>query len=270
METSITKNIPVLNAIVRALLAPFKHSRLLIKKLIIPVALLFGLIHITIELFLGNLTFMSMFFSYPLPVAILLSVTVYFSFFALLAMIAVNTHRTFLLEEPQKLKVVWFSARELRFAGWLLALGFIYNFIDNAATKISENIFSSGDAEKYSIYVITAVQWSILLIPVYFWSRLCLVYPATAIDKRPSLSDAWGWSKNQSFRIFIIVCLFPTLVAVGMVLLLVKGINPESDGMALLLSSLSKHAISAIVTGIVLVAFIIEVAAISLTLLRTK
>ena len=129
---------------------------------------------------------------------------------ALFVLFAVTCHRLVLLDPRSisaQLRPHW-SWRETRFFVWLVI---VY-------------ILVAGALLVASALMLNIVQWTIKPLPenqmgwpmyaaalpaLYIFARLCLVFPATAVDRRVTLRWAWRLSERNGWRLFLVVAVLP-------------------------------------------------------------
>jgi hypothetical protein len=142
----------------------------------------------------------------------------YALYVALFALFAITCHRLVLLDPPSVAPswVPRWSRRETRFFLWLLALGLISTSVILAsATVLSTLILNLRDLptgeprDTWFVWILTAANVPAL----YLFARLCLVFPATAVDRKVNLQWAWALSANNGWRLFLIVAVLPWIIA---------------------------------------------------------
>jgi len=122
------------------------------------------------------------------------------------ALFAVVCHRTVILGAgslPSSVGIFW-SERETRFVGWTIALtilgwfsAFLFGFL---ALIVPRSAF--GMSTPWLPFLTLGLLFG------YFYARLSLVFPATAVDHTTSLSIAWNTSSGHGARMvsaFVIV-----------------------------------------------------------------
>jgi len=130
-------------------------------------------------------------------------------FWFTIVMVVVGCHRTFLTnrENIHQIKSFRWQAREWKFVGWGLIVGFfiailywIWGFI----------IFSLGMIQIGSPLT-TAIIFQVLILPItYLFSRWSLVFPATALeDPDASIADAWLLSDENGWRLTFLIIVVP-------------------------------------------------------------
>ena len=129
--------------------------------------------------------------------------TFLFSYLVLL-MVAISTHRILILGEQSIPKWGYFnfSKRERSFIGKGMVMGLIVMAIVIPVILLGSPLGKLG----FAIAVIIFFFVSTILI-----SRFSLVFPAIAVDKDITLSEAWNFTKRYKLLVFITVILFPLL-----------------------------------------------------------
>jgi hypothetical protein len=150
----------------------------------------------------------------------------YLLYGVLFTLFAVRCHRLVLLDsEPllTELKPQW-SRRESRFFAqmivvWLIfvAMWWVLLF---AVSTVAVNAWEGARGEPSGW-----IRWIIFLskIPaLYVFSRLCLIFPATAIDRKPDLKWSWQLTRGNGWRLVLVVAVLPWLIS-QLVNLLYRG-----------------------------------------------
>jgi hypothetical protein len=187
-----------------AFLVPWWNRRAFVRALAIPTT---ALVTLSLSWYFGQ--------EYvPAPAAWFLAAL----YCALFALFAITCHRLVLLD-PQSVAPSWvphWSRRETRFFLWLLALWLIStSVIWVLATLLSPLILnlrspSAGEPdEMWFVWIFTAASVPAL----YLCARLCLVFPATAVDRKVNLQWAWARSANNGWRLFLIVAVLPWIIS---------------------------------------------------------
>jgi hypothetical protein len=140
---------------------------------------------------------------------------------AVLTVLAVACHRLVLLgptASTLKPALRW-GARESKFFGRLLVLGVIYAVVHLAVVLLILNLgtlpslvrMMSGQVRSSSPDMgwLRPAEYFGLLISTYFVARLSLVLPATALDAKTGLRQAWRQSARNGWRLLVIVGAFP-------------------------------------------------------------
>ena len=101
--------------------------------------------------------------------------------------------------------------RELIFTGWLLVIYFTFFLVQTIPLTILLNLPSVKQVIDLGD-VIYFGSLAASLPAMYVLARLCLVFPATAIDKVPSLKWSWRATRRNGWRIAVVVGLYPWLL----------------------------------------------------------
>ena len=138
----------------------------------------------------------------------------YFAHIAVFTLFAVTCHRLVLLDRktfsPGWLPLwTWRESRFvfLLFAVWLVA-GFAAFFPVNLILNLS--VFS---------YIKPGGSWPYWLaqaamIPMmYVFARFCLVFPATAVDRKVKLPWSWKLTRKNGWRLFAVVSILPWVIS---------------------------------------------------------
>lgn len=140
----------------------------------------------------------------------LLNWVLYVAYGALFAVFAVTCHRLVLLDSAHiaSRMVPRWSWREIRFLLWMAAVSLIFVGMVIAVTTLLLNVW---------LPLITAPNsewpgWAILAAKVpafYVMARLCVVFPATAVDRKVNLKWAWNLTANNGWRLVLLVAVLP-------------------------------------------------------------
>ncbi len=137
-------------------------------------------------------------------------------------------HRFVLLPRERALPTMGFNftVREIRFSGYLLmmtmSLSIPLLFVSAAGQNVGAAAQNVGAATQN---VGAAVLFFLVLVIVLIlvWSRLCLVFPASAVGDPVRLADSWRITKGNGWRIFWLTILLGLpfvgmMMGVGMIL----------------------------------------------------
>lgn len=134
-------------------------------------------------------------------------------------MLAIYCHRSILIDHGGKcpnLRLI-FASREWRFFAWIIvvytgAFLFIFPGITLIGIGALAGFFSPEMDNVYlnSVWIKTLAEflfmYGVFLSPfLYILGRWSLVFPAIAIDHRPSLSWSWKQTKNNGWRMAVLV-----------------------------------------------------------------
>ncbi len=124
---------------------------------------------------------------------------------------ATSCHRILLAGDrslPNQYGIYW-TSRETRFAGWSIAIGLLAFPLVLLLVPLLMITLVSDLQER--------VSWLVSLFvyapAAYVISRASLVLPATAIDQRPSLEDSWSLSKDNGWRLTVVLAVPGLLIS---------------------------------------------------------
>lgn len=146
----------------------------------------------------------------------LLFVVFFLVFAATSIMAMVNFHRVFLLDEStiSQTRPLRFSGRELRFLGWWIVVGTCALIISILIAMFAIPLLVSFQISTDNSPILMSVIELISMFPVcYVIARLSLLFPATALDRRPDLGWAWATSKGNSIRLTFLVGIIPLVTS---------------------------------------------------------
>jgi hypothetical protein len=127
---------------------------------------------------------------------------------------AVTCHRLVLLGpvniDPRMIPP-W-TRRETRFLLWLIALALIAAVPVLIASPLLFLVQVAGSATIKDLVPARLFRFLIEIPVWYIGARFCLIFPATAIDKKPTLEWAWEASRNNGWRLVFVVGLLPFLL----------------------------------------------------------
>ncbi len=143
---------------------------------------------------------------------------VWTSYMAGFAIFAVTCHRLVLMPEAQTAFRISLTLRELKFLGWVIAMYAAYFALMFFPLTIAVNlpliadVIQTPDGFYYTRVILSA--------PVmYILARLCLVFPATAIDMNRGLKWSWDKTRGNGWRMAIIFGFYPWLISTAIWLL---------------------------------------------------
>ena len=181
-----TKSLPTFNIIKNTLANTLQNLLGIAKVTIIP--FLFILLLSYIELNYFGASGKGVVFGFDI-----LTTTVYI-------MLVIPCHRFILLGDnvSQKFGVSLPGAREIRFFGWVILVG----FLSKIATVIPVFIGIKMGVKPSDTFILLS------LIPgIYIAARFSLIFPAVAVDKRPTAIWAWQQSRNNGLRLTLLLAL---------------------------------------------------------------
>ena len=142
----------------------------------------------------------------------------------LFVLFAVTCHRLVLLD-PQSIAsmpLARWSWRESRFFLWLCIVWLLATVVVMVAMSAIMSVFFSMAATPPDQ---AATEWAFFAArfpALYFFARLCLVFPATAVDRKVNLKWAWRMTKGNGWRLFLVIAVLPWILS-RMVSLLYRG-----------------------------------------------
>ena len=140
--------------------------------------------------------------------------SIFASLFALLLVLiayikmAIMIHRSVLLEESNLSKIFSWSVIEFKFIGWGIGLYILVFAPIGILLAYIAPIFHEGKSSSTFLAIITPV---LVIIALVIFSRLSLIFPATAMGKKATLADTWALSKSNKWLLFVLLVLVPAL-----------------------------------------------------------
>ena len=230
------RRLPIVKVLFEAFSTPWVLRTAFIKKLSIPILLLIGSSYL--EVYLDGIS------GYLLA----------FVGYLIYAFFAVTCHRIIILgpNSVPELGIRKWTMRETRFLGWLIGV-YIMIGLMIFGVALFPSMISPLFGEKAIYYIPLSV---VAALPgVYVLSRLSLIFPAVSVDEKIDIKWAWDISRNNGWRLAIIVGLLP--IAVGYVQTILEGENDD----------IFKNTLLMLIAFVVL---IIEIAALSLSYKELK
>ncbi len=125
--------------------------------------------------------------------------------------IAVTCHRIVLAGDesvPQYGLLRW-SKSETRFLGWSFVIGLISLSTALIPLTVLGFIDKSFIIQQTFNYQVMVIMYILMIPGAYIGARLSLLLPATALDYRHNMSWSWNQSRENGWRLFLIVGVFP-------------------------------------------------------------
>lgn len=140
----------------------------------------------------------------------LLACAVYGSLFTLFA---VRCHRLVLLD-PQAVAREWrprWSWRETRFFMWVA--GFWLFGIAGMVVLLIMVVNAWGAIAGHDSIELKWLEQAVRVALLYFLGRLCVMFPATAVEQHPAPDVSWAWqlTRGNGWRLMIVVGALPWL-----------------------------------------------------------
>lgn len=185
--------LPVMAILAGGFAVPWSNKSRFIQALILTFSILVAVDHIAV-LYVESLG-MKVFFLYAI------NAIVYVGF-------AVTCHRLVLLGDSSVAKygILGWSGREFRFLGWCIKIGIVVGLIFFLIGIISAMVSS------YYIPIIQPMMVIMMIPIIYFSSRIILLFPATAVDKKYNLKWAYQLTDGNGFRMVVVVALIPIIM----------------------------------------------------------
>lgn len=184
----------------------------MIRALLIPVTVLFAIeispSFINPEIFLEYIS--------SITIYVLVSVTSIIKY-AVYVLFAITCHRLVLIGNtgvPENGMLTW-TRREWWFLAYIILLPLVY-LLSMALNLMAHGLLKEFEVQIGNFQIIFANGDGILLLilfsalpSVYIFSRLSLLFPATAIDRDVDVDWAWKISKKNGWRLAVIIVLLP-------------------------------------------------------------
>jgi hypothetical protein len=176
----------------------------------------------------------------------------YILYAALFTLFAVICHRLVLLD-PGSVALVMaprWSRRETRFIFFIVAVSLVSTTVAAILMTLLFNMFLSHAFVDPSSTWFGWLDASVKIPVFYLFARFSLVFPATAIDRKVNLQWSWALTRNNGWRLFVVVSVLPWIIS-QVVSLLYRG---EASALEIILLTVLGSALLAV-----------EVAALSLS-----
>ncbi len=190
--------LPVKRIITHAFLIPWVMRKVLLRSILFPILLL-----VIVDIAAWAL-------DSPDGIVIFLLGLASFIFYAFLA---VTCHRIVLMGENSvpPFGIRKWEMRETRFLGWVIGIYFTAFFALVCMGVISTILLSV--LGNVGLSLVQLMYLVITVLVLYMMSRLIMVFPATAIDERPSIRWSWELTNNNGWRLFLIAAVLPAVTA---------------------------------------------------------
>jgi hypothetical protein len=193
----VTPRLDLGKVIAGAFLVPWWHRKAFARALTTPLALI--VLHVVV------------WYYYALPIIPGYAWLVYAVYGLFFTIFAVTCHRLVLLDAEsvaRRWQPTW-SMRETRFFLWIVVLWVGGLAAIMVVIAIAANIWTwiagtRPDAE-WTEWVVFALK-----IPaLYIFARLCVLFPAMALDRKPNLRWAWDLTQKNGWRLMVVVAGLP-------------------------------------------------------------
>lgn len=139
----------------------------------------------------------------------------YLMYLVLFTILATTCHRLVLLNlrNVNSFTAIHWSWRETRFLLWVVAVIIMKIYLEYILLSILFFAISlihwSADNTIQPHYFEQGIMYFVKMIEAYFGARLCLIFPAVAVDKKVNLTWSWQLTKNYGWRLALIVGVLP-------------------------------------------------------------
>lgn len=164
------------------------------------------------------------------------------------AVFAVSCHRIILLGDdslPNPYGLYW-SMRETRFLGWFILIIIIYTLLSLPLTIAAALLPGWLQSMQLSWYLP-------IFLTAYFEGRISMVLPATAVDKRSSISHSWRMTRG--YGVIIAIALFAVAVVMDLIIITTNYVLPDSPQLAKVVSDVLGFPLVAVAVGVLSVTY---------------
>jgi hypothetical protein len=154
--------------------------------------------------------------SYGIPGPLWLAFMAFALYAAIFAVYAVICHRLVLLPEAAS-SASWMpriTGREARFLAWLVSVWVMAIGSVLIVVMVLVNLLPTDTFEQFR-----GAQVAFMAATSYMFGRLCMVFPAAAIDHRPSVKWSWDLTRGNGWKLAVIVGVLPWVIKEGLSLL---------------------------------------------------
>ena len=138
----------------------------------------------------------------------------YVAYWIVFTLFAVTCHRLVLLDSAT-IGAEWlphWSRRQTRFLLWFIAVWLIFGLVIWPLWTVLGNILHRIPGPWQSLPVKEQWDWAfrVSLVPAfYIFGRLCVIFPATALDRVVNLRWAWQLTRNNGLRLLLVAGALP-------------------------------------------------------------
>lgn len=139
----------------------------------------------------------------------------YALYVVLFTLFAVTCHRLVLLDPQSAVAGVaprW-TWRETRFLFFIFAVWLVSAIIVAVLMTLVLNMFLSRAPLEPNSSWLRWIRAAGEIPMLYLVARFCFVFPATAIDKRINLKLSWELTRNNGWRLFVVVSVLPWAIS---------------------------------------------------------
>lgn len=127
--------------------------------------------------------------------------------------LAVRVHRLVLGAENSGLGLVRWTSRETRFLGWLLVVYCCVVLIFAVLALLMGVLGAMASMPQAGWWWMAPLMFIAALPAAFLFVRLSVLLPATAVDQRRTIAWAWALTEGNGWRLVLVLCLVPMLLA---------------------------------------------------------
>jgi hypothetical protein len=134
---------------------------------------------------------------------------------------AVTCHRVILLGDDSvpRFGLASWSARETRFFGWMIGMYLVFAVASLIPLIVLASVLSGfSGAQADAAESTQPLRWAMLAASIpgaYVMARLCLVLPATAVDRKVNFPWSWERTASNGWRMAVVAGALPWLVSIA-------------------------------------------------------
>ena len=200
MNTLGTYKLPVLKIVIGSLVLPWYQRARFSSALATPTLLL--------------VSFWALNVAFKDESNVLLSWLVLPLYLVVFSIFAVTCHRLILLPQENPTFRITFAKREFKFLAWVVLIFLTFYLSIMSALMIFSyiplRIKGDIDFTKNVLFVMESIA---RVFAIYIFARLCLVFPAAAIDEDRGFYWSWVNTRHNGWRMAVIVGLYPWLIS---------------------------------------------------------
>ena len=201
-KSRIPNRLSIPKAIIGAFLITWSGRKKFSRSLAVP---LFCLVAITVSWYYGE-RFLSKEIEWAL----------YFLYLVFWSVFAVICHRIVLLDSaPATGWIPRCTWREAKFLGWIVIVWSVYAVAFFTMMALPALVLAniSGGIKFDQVEWLSALKIPASILAFYLVARLCLIFPAAALEKKANLQWAWEQSRNNGWRLAVVVGALPFVIS---------------------------------------------------------
>jgi len=201
----MTNRLDVGKVVYGAFFVPWTHRKAFARALVVPLAAL------------ATLALCSYYLSGHVPTSV--HWLLYAIYWLVFMLFAVTCHRLVLLDTAQ-ISQQWlphWSKRQTRFLVWFVAVwGFCFFLAAWPVMTVLANLMLHVPGPWRDLALEDSAQWAFQVSHVasfYLMARLCVIFPATALDQDVNLRWAWKLTRKNGWRLVLVVGALPWILS---------------------------------------------------------